>query len=258
MTGWKLAGALVTAFVGITVVWRTPASSADASSTRALYQRDCADCHGADGRGTDRGPTLEGVGRASVDYYLSTGRMPLTEVGRSDAPGTPIRPLPAVNRGDPDRTPRRHRPAYPKATVEALVTYVTDLAAHGGPDIPSVGPGQIADGGQLFRLNCAACHAWAGDGGALLHREAPALHSATATQIAEAVRVGPGQMPAFGSAALTDAQLASVVTYVRYLDHPDDRGGRPLLHLGPVAEGAVALMALACLIGVTLWIGSRG
>ena len=83
----------------------------------------------------------------------------------------------------------------------------------------------VAQGGSVFRLQCAACHAWAGDGGALLHREAPALHEATPTQIAEAVRVGPGAMPAFGTAALTDGQLADLVAYVRYLDHPKDRGG---------------------------------
>src|SRR5437016_3133621 len=89
---------------------------------------------------------------------------------------------------------------------------------------------------STYLADCAACHAWAGDGGALLHREAPSLHRAGATQIAEAVRVGPGLMPAFGAAAISDRQLDSVVAYVRYLDHPKDRGGNPLWHLGPVAE----------------------
>ena len=51
--------------------------------------------------------------------------------------------------------------------------------------------------------------------GALIRREAPALHSSTPTQIAEAIRVGPGQMPAFGDAALTDEQMASVVAPAR-------------------------------------------
>jgi ubiquinol-cytochrome c reductase cytochrome c subunit len=88
--------------------------------------------------------------------------------------------------------------------------------------------------------------------------QSPALHAATAVQIAEAVRVGPGQMPAFGTAALTDEQVADVVAYVRYLEQPDDRGGEPLWHLGPFAEGALSLMVLAGLLMFVRWIGERG
>src|SRR6185295_16572296 len=97
-----------------------------------------------------------------------------------------------------------------------------DTLGPGGPDIPVVDPaaGNLAEGGDLFRLQCAACHAWAGDGGALLHREAPALHDSTARQIAEAVRIGPSTMPAFGTAALSPKELNDLVSYVRYLRHP--------------------------------------
>jgi ubiquinol-cytochrome c reductase cytochrome c subunit len=215
-------------------------------------------CHGADGRGTDRGPTLEGAGRAAIDYELSTGRMPLAPVGRADQPGTPLVPLAGQSLGDPDIVPRRHNPAYPPDVIAALVNYTAGLAGGGGPDIPQLGPGNLADGGVLFRLNCAACHAWAGDGGALVHREAPGIHRATPTQIAEAVRVGPGQMPGFGVAALTDEQLSSVVAYVEYLDKPNDRGGSALWHLGPFAEGGVALVAVGALLLFVRWIGERG
>src|SRR5205085_3371148 len=121
----------------------------------------------------------------------------------------------------------------------ALVDYVDADLGGGGPDIPRVDvrSGNLAEGGELYQLQCAACHAWAGDGGALLRRAAPSLHDATATQIAEAIRIGPDVMPAFGTAALSHQQLADVVSYVRYLDHPKDRGGQPLWHLGPMAEG---------------------
>src|SRR5205085_11353855 len=118
-----------------------------------------------------------------------------------------------------------------------LVDFADRLTGGGGPDIPRLGVGDLAEGGDLFRLQCAACHAWAGDGGALLHVDVPSLHASSPNVVAEAVRVGPGQMPAFGEAALTDEQLASVVAYVRHLDHARDEGGRPLWHLGPVAEG---------------------
>ncbi len=70
--------------------------------------------------------------------------------------------------------------------------------------------------------------------------------------------MGPTQMPAFGQAALSDEQVASVAAYVRYLDAPRDRGGQPLWHLGPVSEGAMSLVALAGLLFFVRWIGERG
>jgi ubiquinol-cytochrome c reductase cytochrome c subunit len=180
-------------------------------------------------------------------------------VGRSDdEPGAPLQPLPGKALGNADLVPRRHDPAYPPETITALITYTAALTGGGGPAIPRVGHGNVAEGGELFRLECASCHAWAGDGGALVRREAPALHAATATQAAEAIRVGPGQMPSFGEAAFTQEQVDSVVAYVRYLDHPEDRGGQPLWHLGPFTEGAMALAALGALLLFTRWIGERG
>ena len=65
-------------------------------------------------------------------------------------------------------------------------------------------------------------------------------------------------MPAFGEAALTHSQLESLVRYVRYLDRADDRGGLPLWHIGPLAEGAVAIfLGLAAIVIATRWIGTR-
>jgi len=260
-----LAPVVAAAVATLVLVVNAGASAGQTAPTtpgdvRQIFLADCAVCHGADGKGTDRGPSLIGLGRASVDYQLSTGRMPLAVVGRSnDQPGAPLLPLSNNAAGGSDIVARRHDPAYPPQTIAALVDYVAGVIGGGqGPDIPRVGEGDLAEGGALFRQQCAACHAWAGDGGALLRIEAPALHSATPTQIAEAIRVGPGQMPVFGTAALTDAQTDSVVAYVRYLDHPRDRGGQPLWHLGPFAEGALALVALAGLLVFTRWIGERG
>ena len=228
---------------------------------RELYLADCGVCHGADGRGTSRGPTLVGVGKASLDYEISSGRMPLAGVGRADdRPGAPLQPLPNKAASDPKMVPRRHAPAYPPETIKQLVDYTSALTGGGGPDIPHLEDhhGDLAEGGALFRLHCAACHAWAGDGGALVQIQSPALHAATPVQVAEAVRVGPGQMPAFGEAALTDEQLAGVVAYVEYLKNPEDIGGEPLWHLGPFAEGALSLVALGGLLVFVRWIGERG
>jgi ubiquinol-cytochrome c reductase cytochrome c subunit len=236
---------------------RTLAVSAE--DARRLYLRDCAVCHGSEGAGTHLGPSLIGVGRASVDYWVSTGRMPLTTPGREDQL-PPYRRLIPPDRGlDPAAMAVRRKPAYPPEVVRALVDYVAALGP-GGPDIPVVdlAGSDIARGGEAFRLQCAACHAWAGDGGALLHREAPSLHNSTATQIAEAIRIGPGGMPSFGTAAVSDADLNAVVAYVRYLDAPRDRGGQPLWHLGPFAEGLIAwVIGMGAITLAIRWMGEK-
>ena len=246
----KLLHAFMAGSVMFGAAWmlrgRTLAAAGDARSTaapapptvREIYLRDCATCHGADGRGTNLGPDLHGAGGALVDYYLTTGRMPLSS---------------------PHARVHTQAPKYPPETIRALDDYVAALAG-GGLPIPQVNTasGDLAEGGTLYRLNCAACHAWSGDGGALLYREAPPIHSATDTQIAEAVRGGPGNMPAFGDAALTQKQLASVVRYVRYLDHPTNRGGSPLWYIGPLVEGAVAIfLGLGALVMAIRMIGTR-
>jgi ubiquinol-cytochrome c reductase cytochrome c subunit len=202
-----------------------------------VYLRDCAVCHGADARGTSRGPSLQGVGEAAVDYQVGTGRMPLDS---------------------PDAPSQRRPPAYDDATVAALVAYVGSIAP-GGPGIPSIDVhgADVAAGGETYRAQCAACHQWAGAGGALEGSNAPALEQATPTQIAEAVRTGPATMPVFGEQAVSDAQLVDLAGYVRSLAHPVDAGGAPLWHLGPLPEGGAALLALAALVAVLRLLGTR-
>jgi len=205
----------------------------------ALYLEDCGICHGSDGRGTRQGPSLVGVGAASVDFQVSTGRMPIPS---------------------PDAEPRRRTPKYSQARIRELVAYVQSITGDQGPRIPAVDPdsGNEARGGELFREQCAACHAWSGEGGALIDREAPATQPATATQIAEAVRTGPGNMPAFGRAAIAGDELDSLVAYTLYLDKPRDRGGEPLWHIGPLMEGAAAgVLGLGALLLAVRWIGTR-
>jgi ubiquinol-cytochrome c reductase cytochrome c subunit len=237
--------------------WRASAAPAAQPEVQRIWLADCAVCHAPDGHGTSRGPDLRGVGRASVDFQVSSGRMPLFRPARNQEPGRQVQPSPGAQPIDPSRTLRRHAPAYDADTITDLVAYVGRLVADPGPKIPDLRPGDLAAGGELFRQNCAACHAWSGEGGALLHREAPPLQAATGIQTAEVVRVGSGQMPAFGVAALTDRQLDDLVSYVDYLDHPKDRGGSPLHHLGPVAEGAMSIVALGLVLLLCFWIGDR-
>lgn len=203
---------------------------------KQIYLRDCATCHAPDAKGTSKGPSLEGQGAAGIDFMVSTGRMPLHQ---------------------DDPTMRRRPPAYPQPTIDALVAYVAGLVP-GGPPIPTVGAGDLAKGGSIYREQCAACHQAAGEGGALLGQEqSPSLGEATPVQIAEAVRTGPGTMPVFGPTAVSDADVDSLVAYVRYLRHPEDPGGQPLWHLGPLPEGALAITALGVLMVGLRRIGAR-
>jgi ubiquinol-cytochrome c reductase cytochrome c subunit len=154
---------------------------------------------------------------------------------------------------------RRKRPAYDATDIDALVAYVGSLGD--GPKVPSLDlkDADLAEGGVLFRSSCAPCHSAAGAGGALSYgRAAPNLQQSEPLQIASAVRAGPGQMPVFGTDALDDRQLADVVTYVRYLQAPDDRGGVPIGRTGPVPEGFVAwFFGMGAFILLVVWIGTR-
>jgi ubiquinol-cytochrome c reductase cytochrome c subunit len=213
--------------------------AAPAPLGQALFEQACASCHGADAIGTSAGPTLIGVGAAAVDWWISTGRMPLA---------APVTQAP--------RKPSTFTPAQRAAIVE----YVTSLGP-GGPAIPTVDltHASLQNGGELFRTNCAACHGAAGIGGALARGAyAPSLHRATPLQVAEAIRIGPDNMPVFDQRTLGDSQVNDIVAYVLYLRHPQDRGGAGLGHIGPVAEGFVGLLfGVAGLMLVVYWVGDR-
>jgi ubiquinol-cytochrome c reductase cytochrome c subunit len=204
---------------------------------RRLFVTGCSSCHGLDAHGTERGPDLSDAGAAAADFYLSTGRMPLA---------------------DPDDQPERKRPAYSHAEIAQLVAYVASLGD--GPPIPATSRrGDLAAGNTLYTENCAACHSSAGAGGALgVSIDAPPLWQASDVQIAEAIRTGPGAMPVFGPETLDETQVASIVRYVDYLKQPDDRGGNPLGHIGPVPEGFVAwIIGLGLMLAAAYWIGTR-
>ena len=215
---------------------RAPAS--EIRNGRDLFQVACSSCHGIEGEGTRKGPTLIGVGAAAADFYLTTGRMPLD---------------------NPDEQAQRKRPAYSVLQIRQLVAYVASLGP--GPPVPAVAweTGDLARGNQLYANNCASCHSSAGAGGALGHAVyAPRLGQATPTQVAEAVRIGPGPMPVFGRDVFSDDELAAIVRYVQYLRDPADPGGLGLGHLGPIPEGFVAwVVGLGLIVVAIRWIGTR-
>lgn len=243
---------VATVALGVTVVGRSPADArpdqrdraALVADGRALYRVGCVSCHGADGEGVAagdgqdrRGPSLRSSGEAAAYYYLSTGRMPL---------------------GNPDDEPHRKDPAYGRKDLDALVAYVGTLGD--GPDLPVLaGDPDVAAGGAVFRGNCQACHSATGAGGALSYgRAAPNLAHSEPSEVAAAVRTGPGQMPVFLRNEIDDQALSDVVAYVQELRNPQDAGGLPIGRIGPVPEGFVAwAVGIVLLLSATYWIGTR-
>ena len=216
-----------------------PAIPATAESEGAgLFEEECSTCHGLTGGGVpDRGPSLEAAGAEAADFYLRTGRMPL------------------ANPGD---QPLRGTPRYDESQIDSLVRYVGSL---GGPPIPSVDPsrGSVSRGQELFTSSCSGCHTISGQGGVVVGAQAPKLTVSTPTDIAEAIRIGPYLMPAFGRGQLSDADVNSIARYIdEVVDHPDDRGGWGIGHIGPVPEGMIAwLLAAVALLLVVRIIGER-
>ncbi len=218
-----------------------------------LYMRDCAYCHGNDGKGTSQGPdlTVGTNGGALTDFVLRTGRMPVAAPPKQMEPGPPV---------------------YNEREIADIVAYVTSQFRPPGPAVPHVdlGKGELAVGQQVYQEHCAACHSTTGIGGAMLiHPDEdeprktegiviPDFGRSDALAVAEAVRTGPGSMPVFGTRAISDHELESLLVYMGYLKDPADEGGAPIGRVGPVVEGAVGwLVGLGLLLLVIRWIGTK-
>ena len=202
-----------------------------------LYESGCSSCHGIALQGTPGvAPSLRGVGAGPVDFYVSTGRMPLEQ---------------------PREEPLRNPPEYHRRQINAIVDYV---ASFGGPPAPTADParGDLALGLHQFTLNCAGCHQVVGRGGLTVNVPVPDLLQATPQQIAEAVRMGPYVMPHFDYKQIDQHQLDSITRYVLWTRHPDNAGGWGIYNIGPIPEGIVAwFMALAAMVLVARLIGER-
>ena len=237
----RLAFALL---VACAVAPAAAAQSNQVAHGKELFGRYCLSCHGANGAGIQPpgtgkgyGPSLQGVGALAADFYLRTGYMPLRRV-----PGQPRRSRLLLSPGD----------------IDALVAYVASLAS--GPAVPDPHPeqGSLAEGQKLFTDHCSGCHQVVAAGGYLTGAVAPSLDHATARQVAEAVRIGPYVMPRFTEKDLSPHQVDSLVRYIEYAKHPDDRGGWAIGRVGPVPEGLVTwFLGASTLVGVCIVIGKR-
>ena len=208
---------------------------------QALFAANCSACHGPEALGTERAPNLQGLGAGTVDFWVSTGRMPLAN---SSVQAT------------------RKPPRFNRLQTLEIAAYVQNFTPGEGTQVPIVNTDKadLEAGNTLFTLNCAACHTITGAGDALMDGAyAPSLHLATTTQIVEAIRSGPGNMPHFSEGNITNTEARDIASYVHgVIQHPSDPGGIGLGGIGPVGEGFVGLLVgVGVLMLVCFWIGDR-
>jgi ubiquinol-cytochrome c reductase cytochrome c subunit len=210
------------------------------SEGRKLFLANCASCHGLNAEGTAAGPSLIGVGAASVDFQVATGRMP----GQGSGPQLP-----------------KKKVQFTQDQIDLMAAYVASLAP--GPAIPAAqyleATGDATHGGELFRINCAMCHNAVGAAGALTEgKYAPNLNDVEPRHVYAAMLTGPQNMPVFNDANLTPEDKKDIITYLSYVDENQSAGGFELGSLGPVAEGLfIWIFGLGLIIAITVWLGAK-
>jgi ubiquinol-cytochrome c reductase cytochrome c subunit len=180
------------------------------------------------------------------DFYLRMGFMPL---------------------GNPHEQPEQSRVLFSEKEIRSLVSYVASLRP-GGLPIPHPGvrfvgdrlegPGTVNDGLYQFTLHCAGCHQIVGRGGFVTGARVPPLQGLTATEIAEAVRIGPYLMPRFSPTEISNYELDSIIKYVLSTRAPVNHGGWGIGNLGPIPEGIAAWwIGIPLLLGLCVILGKR-
>ena len=192
---------------------------------QTIFLKGCSSCHGLNAEGGAVAPSLIGVGAASVDFQVGTGRMPMQDMSQQAM---------------------RKKPVYNEEQTAALAAYVSSLAP--GPasltneEITWERDGNTADGGELFRNNCAMCHNFAGQGGALTQGKI----------------TGPQSMPVFSDKIITPAEKLSIIKWIKAAESEPNLGGASLGRVGPVTEGLLIwVFGLGLLIGIAVWLTAK-
>ena len=208
---------------------------------KKLFLANCSSCHGLSAEGTEDGPSLAGVGAAAVDFQVGTGRMPMTRPGAQA---------------------ERKEVQFSEEEIAAMAAYVASLAP--GPAVPdeeyTTGEGgDVAKGGELFRVNCAMCHNFAGSGGALTRgKYAPPLRDVEGKHVYEAMVTGPQSMPVFNDTNISPEGKNDIIAFLNALDEQENPGGMTLGNLGPVSEGLfIWIFGLGIMIGFAVWLGQK-
>ena len=116
-----------------------------------LFEQNCSSCHGTEATGSSIAPDLQGLGAGTIDFWLSTGRMPLANPSES-----------AVEK--PSR--------FTSTQILQIVAFVNSLrtpsaGSPGDTDCRTSREPTSTNGNALFVLNCAACHTITGSGDAI-------------------------------------------------------------------------------------------
>lgn len=218
----------------------TTASTLTVEDGKKLFQANCATCHGLNMEGTADGPSLYGVGELSVEFQMSTGRMPLQMQG-PQAPQKPVQ--------------------FTEEQIQAVAAWVQSTSP--GPTYPDErtldGEGDLAAGAELFRINCAMCHNVAAAGGALTEgKYAPALTSTSPLHMYAAMVTGPQNMPVFNDMTLTVDEKRDIISALMWMQQNESAGGFSLGSLGPVSEGLfIWIFGIGALIALTVWITAK-
>lgn len=217
----------------------------DIEAGKQLFLGNCSSCHGtnAEGNGT-AGPSLHGVGAASVDFQVATGRMPL--------PGTGVQA---------DRNVAEVK--FTPEEIAQMAAYVDSLAP--GPGIPDeeyidLEGADIAAGGAAYRTNCAMCHNSSGTGGALTRGKfAPTLMGVEPQHMYEAMVTGPQSMPVFNDQNLSPQEKENIIAFLVFLDEGGaSHGGAGWGDLGPAGDALfVWTLGIGSLIAAAVWLGRK-
>lgn len=249
LLGWSLVAAAVLAVSasGFLPVFAAeePLTDAQRQSAETMYANQCATCHGSDGRGRtipgtgDEAPALTGNPDVTVPYLDLTVR-----VGRMPPP-----------ENDPFDNRARHV-VIDDAERAALVTYLAEQFDLEG-EIPDPPEGDAVQGREVYAANCAQCHGSTGAGGvAGAGAWTPPVVGRDEVAIAEAIRVGPFEMPRFNAEQISDQEIGDIAAF---LDVVAQEPGTPLglVEINPVfASGFAFLFAVAILFSA-MWIAGR-
>ncbi len=180
-----------------------------------IFLKGCSSCHGLNAEGGAVAPSLIGVGAASVDFQVATGRMPMQDMSQQAM---------------------RKAPVYNEEEVAALAAYVASLApgprAYTNEEITWERDGNTAEGGELFRNNCAMCHNFAGQGGALTKgKYAPSVMGVEPRHIYEAMITGPQAMPVFSDKIITPEEKLSIIKWIKAAESEPNLVVQPLVEL---------------------------
>jgi len=238
--GLLMTGGTYALFTTTAAAETTEASQQMVDEGEKLFASNCASCHGLNAQGSDVAPSLIGVGAASVDFQVGTGRMPLSAQG----PQGEEKPI-----------------QFNQQQIDQMAAWVASLAP--GPAIPDAellqANGDATNGAELFRINCAMCHNVAGAGGALTEGKwAPSVQDVSGKHIYEAMVTGPSNMPVFNDLNLTPEDKRDIITYLVNYASATSPGGIDLGDLGPVAEGLFLwIFGLGAIVGITIWLTAK-